>query len=119
MLNDSKSLKKDLSQQSAIFKSKFLNDKDTKIKIEDELTKILLKETEDARTLNLTQACKISELETEIFVLKNRLLNVKNKQTNIRNERNEFATQLKNERAQVIKLDKYSFKLKIQLDEVS
>ena len=51
-------------------------------------------------------------------MLKNRLANVKEKQNNLRNERNEFATQLKNERAKGVKMDKYSFKLKIQLDEV-
>lgn len=54
---------------------------------------------EDARTLNLTQAYKISELEKERDMLKNRLSNVKDKQTNLRNERNELATQLRNERA--------------------
>lgn len=42
VLNDSKKLKKDLAERSAILKSKFLNDKETRIKIEDELTKILL-----------------------------------------------------------------------------
>ena len=56
MLNGSKTLKKDLAERSAILKSKFFNDKETRIKIEDELTKILMQEVEEARTMNLTQA---------------------------------------------------------------
>ena len=56
VLNDSKALKKDLAERTAILKKTFLQDKNTRIKIEDELTKILIKEAEEARTLTLVQA---------------------------------------------------------------
>ena len=55
-MNDSKALKKDLAERTAILKKTFLQDKNTRIKIEDELTKILIKEAEEARTLTLVQA---------------------------------------------------------------
>ncbi len=117
-LNDSKGLKKDLEERTAILKKTFLQDKSTRLKIEDELTKILIKEAEEARTLTLIQAQKISDLEEERDVFKHRLENLKEKHRRCKNERNEVVYQLKNEKAQVIKIDRYSFKLKMQLDEL-
>jgi hypothetical protein len=88
-LNDSKGLKKDLEERTAILKKTFLQDKSTRLKIEDELTKILIKEAEEARTLTLIQAQKISDLEEERDVFKHRLENLKEKHRRCKNERNE------------------------------
>ena len=88
-MNDSKGLKKDLEERTAILKKTFLQDKNTRIKIEDELTKILIKEAEEARTLTLIQAQKISDLEEERDVFKHRLENLKVKHRSCKNEKNE------------------------------
>lgn len=82
---DSKGLKKDLAERTAILKKTFMHDKNTKLKIEDELTKILIREAEEARTLTLVQAQKISDLEDERDVLKHRLENVKTKHRKCKN----------------------------------
>lgn len=82
---DSKGLKKDLAERTAILKKTFMHDKNTKLKIEDELTKILIREAEEARTLTLVQAQKISDLEDERDVLKHMLENVKSKHRKCKN----------------------------------
>ena len=68
-MNDSKSMKRDLVKRTEILKNQFLNNKTTKIKVENELTKILLKEVEDARSLTISQVTKISDLECQRDIL--------------------------------------------------
>ena len=62
-------MKRDLVKRTEILKNQFLNNKTTKIKVENELTKILLKEVEDARSLTISQATKISDLECQGDIL--------------------------------------------------
>lgn len=53
-----------------MLKKKFLNDKETKIEIENELTKIMVQDLEEARNINMKQMQRIDELESERDVLK-------------------------------------------------
>jgi hypothetical protein len=62
-----------------LLKKKFLNDKETKIEIENELTKIMVQDLEEARNINMKQMQRIDELESERDVLKQRLANMKEK----------------------------------------
>ena len=50
-------------------KQKFLGDRETKIQIENELTKILIKDLEEARTLIVDQKDQITRLEGEVWTL--------------------------------------------------
>ena len=43
---------------------------------------------------------------------------MKEKHKKCRDERNQLANAVKNEKAQVAKLESYSFRLKLQLDEI-
>jgi hypothetical protein len=46
-------LKEDLNARTYLLKKKFLNDKETKIQIENELTKIVVQDLEEARNINM------------------------------------------------------------------
>jgi hypothetical protein len=46
-------MKKDLNERNLILKKKYLVDKATRIQVENELSKILVQDLEEARNLNL------------------------------------------------------------------
>ena len=78
-LDSAKALKEDLNARTYLLKKKFLTDKETKIQIENELTKIMVQDLEEARNINMKQMQRIDELESERDVLKQRLANMKEK----------------------------------------
>lgn len=53
-------MKEALNSRTELLKMKFLNDKETKIKIENELNKIIMQDLEDARDLNIRQMQRIA-----------------------------------------------------------
>lgn len=58
-------MKEALTARTELLKKKFVNDKETKIQIENELNKIMVQDLEDARDLNIRQNQKIAQLESE------------------------------------------------------
>ena len=58
-------MKEALTARTELLKKKFVNDKETKIQIENELNKIMVQDLEDARDLNIRHTQKIAQLESE------------------------------------------------------
>ena len=58
-----------MARCNQLMKQKFLGDRETKIQIENELTKILIQDLEEARALIVDQKEQIIRLEGEVWTL--------------------------------------------------
>lgn len=77
VLDVAKTMKKDLNERTQILKKKFLEDKQTRIQIENELSKILVQDLEEVRDLNVHLRERLATVEAERDILEQRLINVK------------------------------------------